>query len=79
MSFFVKFGLLIDMDYSYFQILLYHILLMRIVSRAKTMKIEKNTIWSISGKIEDIEIIPIIIGATGLVKGNFVRNLQNIP
>ena len=30
-------------------------------------------------ELDNIEIILIIIGATGLMKDNFVRNLKNIP
>ena len=45
------------------------------LAKYQDLKNDLRSTW----ELNDIEIIPVIIGATGLVKDNFVKNLNNIP
>ena len=45
------------------------------ISKYQDLKNDLRNTW----ELDDIEIIPIIIGATGLVKDNFVQYMKSIP
>ena len=45
------------------------------ISKYKDLKNDLRTTW----ELDDIEILPVVVGATGLIKDNFAEILKKIP
>ena len=45
------------------------------ISKYQDLKNDLRTTW----ELDDIEILPVVVGATGLIKDNFAEILKKIP